>query len=234
MNTKAPSTTGTSKKPKIVVWVLMAAVVVAAIIGFVIAQGNSSAGAPETAAASNGTVTEGQVTRENSRVLSQAPNEKAVLVEFLDFECEACGAAYPFIEELRGKYSENVTFIQRYFPLPGHLNSMNAAVAVEAAAQQDAYEPMYKKMFETQKQWGESADNKSALFRAYAEDLGLDLAAYDSTVADPATKERVKLDVADGTALGVTGTPSFFLDGKSLAVKSLDEFEAAVAATAGN
>ena len=71
---------------------------------------------------------EGQLVRENSRVLSQAPDEKAVLVEFLDFECEACSAAYPFIEELRAEYSQTVTFVQRYFPLPGHMNSMNAAV----------------------------------------------------------------------------------------------------------
>ncbi|MGG5754045.1 DsbA family protein [Zafaria sp. Z1313] len=176
----------------------------------------------------------GQVVRENSRVLSQAPDEKAVLVEFLDYECEACGAAYPFVEELRAKYSENVTFVHRYFPLPGHLNSMNAAVAVEAAAGQGAYEPMYKRMFETQAQWGESADNRSDLFRTYAEDLGLDMAAYDAAVADPATKERVEADVADGTALGVTGTPTFFLDGKIVMVQNLDEFEAAVAATTAN
>lgn len=167
-------------------------------------------------------------------MLSQAPSEKAVLVEFLDFECEACGAAYPFVEELRAEYSENVTFVQRYFPLPGHLNSMNAAVAVESAAQQDAYEPMYKKMFDTQAQWGESADNKSALFRTYAEDLGLDMAAYDAAVADPATEERVKLDVNDGKALGVTGTPTFFLDGKMLNVQTLEQFRAAVEATAAN
>ncbi|KAA0973084.1 DsbA family protein [Paeniglutamicibacter gangotriensis] len=226
MSAPIPSNTRSSKK-KIVVWSMLVIAVVAAIIGYVIAQ-NSKAPVPEAAA------TEGQLVRENSRVLSQAPDEKAVLVEFLDFECEACGAAYPFVEELRAEYSENVTFVQRYFPLPGHLNSMNAAVAVEAAAQQDAYEPMYKKMFDTQAQWGESADNKSSLFRTYAEDLGLDMAAYDAAVANPATEERVKLDVADGTAFGVTGTPTFFLDDKILMVQSLEQFKAAVAATAAN
>ncbi|WP_460691989.1 DsbA family protein, partial [Neomicrococcus lactis] len=103
-----------------------------------------------------------------------------------------------------------------------------------AAAQQDAYEPMYKKMFDTQAQWGESAENKSALFRTYAEDLGLDMAAYDAAVADPTTEERVKLDIADGKALGVTGTPTFFLDGKMLTVQSLEQFQAAIAEAAAN
>lgn len=231
MNSPAPSTTRAPRKTKIVVWILLAVAIVAAIIGYFVAQNNSTAATPAT---TDDAAAQQQVVRENSRVLSQAPNEKAVLVEFLDFECEACGAAYPFVEELRAEYSDNVTFVQRYFPLPGHLNSMNAAVAVEAAAQQDAYEDMYKKMFDTQTQWGESADNKSALFRTYAEDLGLDMAAYDAAVANPATEERVKLDIADGKALGVTGTPTFFLDGKILNVQTLEQFRAAVAATAAN
>lgn len=228
MNSTTPQSTRSPKKSKIIVWTLLAAIVVAAIVGYVLAQGNAKT------AATGATATEGQVVRENSRVLSQAPNEKAVLVEFLDFECESCGAFYPVIEELRGEYAENITFVQRYFPLPGHLNSMNAALAVESAALQGAYEPMYKKMFETQAQWGESADNKSALFRTYAEDLGLDLAAYDASVADPATQDRIKLDIADGKALGVSGTPTFFLEGKMLAVQSLEQFVAAIEEAAAN
>lgn len=228
MSTTDPTTPRTSRKAKIVVWILLALAVIAGVVGYLIIQGSNTAADPEPAAAG------GQVVRENSRVLSRAPEEKAVLVEFLDFECEACGAAYPFIEEMRGKYSENVTFVQRYFPLPGHLNSMNAAVAVEAAAQQDAYEPMYKKMFGTQAKWGEAGEDKSALFRTYAEGLGLDMAAYDAAVADPATGERVKLDIADGKALGVSGTPTFFLDGKPISVQGLDEFEAAIAAAAAD
>ncbi|GAA3325900.1 MULTISPECIES: DsbA family protein [Micrococcaceae] len=228
MNSTTPQSTRSPKKSKIIVWTLLAAIVVAAIVGYVLAQGNAKT------AATGATATEGQVVRENSRVLSQAPNEKAVLVEFLDFECESCGAFYPVIEELRGEYAENITFVQRYFPLPGHLNSMNAALAVESAALQGAYEPMYKKMFETQAQWGESADNKSALFRTYAEDLGLDLAAYDASVADPATQDRIKLDIADGKALGVSGTPTFFLEGKMLTVQSLEQFVAAIEEAAAN
>nr|WP_245356942.1 thioredoxin domain-containing protein [Paeniglutamicibacter kerguelensis] len=212
---------------------MLAAVVVAAIVGYVVAQNNARTAAHEASEAS-ASVTEAPVVRDNSRVLSQAPKEKAVLVEFLDFECESCGAFYPIIEELRGEYSENVTFVQRYFPLPGHLNSMNAAVAVESAAEQGAYEPMYKKMFETQAQWGESADNKSAVFRTYAEDLGLDMAAYDHAVGDPSTQDRVKLDIADGKALGVSGTPTFFLEGKMLTVQSLEQFVAAIAEAAAN
>ena len=167
-------------------------------------------------------------------MLSQAPNEKAVLVEFLDFECEACRAAYPFVEELRAEYSDTVTFVNRYFPLPGHPNSMTAAIAVEAAAQQGQYDAMYQQMFETQEQWSHTTEDRGPVFRGFAEDLGLDMAAFDAAVADPATEDRVRLDVADGTALGVRGTPTFFLDGQLLTPDSLEQFRAEVDAAAAD
>ena len=99
MRTASPATAGQRKSPKakIVVWALLAAVVAAAVIAFLVARGSSTAAAPEDV---------GQVVRENSRVLSKAPNEQAVLVEFLDYECESCRAAYPFIEDLRAEFEE--------------------------------------------------------------------------------------------------------------------------------
>lgn len=221
---------GNWRRAQIIVWVLLAVVVIAGIVAFLAGRAEPTPEpAPETVARDAG-----QVVRDNSRVLSQAPNEKAVLVEFLDFECEACRAAYPFVEELRAEYSDTVTFVNRYFPLPGHRNSMPAAVAVEAAAQQGQYEAMYHRMYETQPEWGESAEDKSAVFRGFAEDLGLDMAAYDAAVADPVTEARVRLDVADGTALGVRGTPTFFLDGQPLTPDSLERFRAAVDAAAAD
>ncbi|KHE73923.1 DSBA oxidoreductase [Kocuria marina] len=222
MSTTASPPTPKQKpsKAKIIVWVLLVAVVAAVAIPILIARANST---PETVPQG-----QGQVVRENSRVLSQAPDEQAVLVEFLDYECEGCRAAYPVIEELRAEYADTVTFVHRYFPLPGHRNSMNAALAVEAAAQQGQYEAMYQRMFETQEQWGESAEDQSAVFRGFAKDLGLDMAAFDAAVADPATQERIELDVADGEALGVGGTPTFFLDGEVLNPESLEGFRDAV------
>lgn len=221
---------GNWRKAQIIVWVLLAIVVIAGIVAFFLGRSDSaSAPAPETVASDAG-----QVVRDNSRVLSQAPNEKAVLVEFLDFECEACRAAYPFVEELRAEYSDTVTFVNRYFPLPGHPNSMTAAIAAEAAAQQGQYDAMYQQMFETQEQWSHTTEDRGPVFRGFAEDLGLDMAAFDAAVADPATEERVRLDVADGTALGVRGTPTFFLDGQLLTPDSLEQFRAEVDAAAAD
>ena len=164
------------------------------------------------------------VVRDDSHRLSTADGGNVTLVEFLDFECESCLAAYPFVEQLREDYAGRVTFVARYMPMPGHANAENAAVAVEAAAQQGSFEAMYHRMYETQAEWGEQQEPKADLFRTFAEDMGLDMAAYDDAVADPATLERVLSDRDDGLAMGVQGTPTFFLNGQKVEVDTTTEF----------
>lgn len=165
-----------------------------------------------------------EVVRSDSHRLDDVPESKATLVEFLDFECEACGAAYPFIEDVRERYEGELTFVIRYFPLDGHVNSRNAAHAVEAAARQDQIEPMYQRMFQTQAQWGESQQSQAPLFRSFAEDLGLDMEQYDRDVDSEEVAERVERDFQDGTQLDVTGTPTFFLNGEPFQPQSDQDF----------
>lgn len=160
--------------------------------------------------------TERQVVADNSHVVDDAGANAPTLVEFLDFECEACGALYPVIEEIREQYDGDINFVVRYFPIAGHLNSMNAALAVEAAAQQGKFEEMYQKMLSTQLEWGEKQESEAPRFRGYAEELGLDLEAFDTAVSDPETQARIEEDIAAGEALGVQGTPTFFLEGELL------------------
>lgn len=152
--------------------------------------------------------------RDDSHTLSVADDNKITLVEFLDFECEACGALYPTMERLKSEYEGRFTFVVRYFPLPGHANADPAARAVEAAAKQGRFEDMYQKMFETQPQWGAKQESQEPVFLGYAEELGLDMEQFTADMADPATAERVRKDVEDGTALGVTGTPTIFVNGE--------------------
>ena len=169
-----------------------------------------------------------QVVRSDSRVLDEGAADAVTVVEFLDFECEACGAFYPVVEELRETYAGDITYVVRYFPLPGHVNSTQAALAAEAAAQQDHFEDMYHRLFETQAQWGENSAETPEVFRGFAEELGLDMAAYDAAVADPATRERVEADMSDGETLGVSSTPSFFIDGEPLVLQEWDDLEQAI------
>ncbi|GGO73359.1 DsbA family protein [Nocardioides deserti] len=154
----------------------------------------------------------------------EAVGDSVTFVEFLDFECEACRSAYPFVEELRAEYEGRVTFVARYFPMPGHFNADRAARAVEASARQGAFEAMYQRMYETQEQWGGQRVPLDDLFRSFAEDLNLDMAAWDAAYASRATSERVAKDVEDGIALGVQGTPTFFIDGKRLEPRIYGDF----------
>lgn len=200
-----------------------------AVIAFIVAS-IVQAPSPEAAPVTNEVTKSESVLQPNTHILDDAGEGAATLVEFLDFECEACGAFYPVVEELREDFEGEVTFAFRYFPLPGHVNSTTAALAVEAAAQQGKLEEMYARMFETQAEWGESQESKADLFRQYAEELGLDLLEYDMAVAAPETLERVKADFEAGVALGVQSTPTFFLNERPVQLASFDDLRAAIEA----
>ena len=193
----------------------------AVIIAIVIAV--STANRPRPPAPAAGADGAAAVVDSDSHVLDEGGGGAPTLVEFLDFECEACGALYPHVEQIREQYRGRLNYVVRYFPLPGHANSMNAALAVEAAAQQDRFEEMYRKMFETQAEWGERQSSEAPRFRGFAQQLGLDLAAYDAAVADSATRARVEKDVAAGQSLGVSSTPTFFLNGEMLQLSRLSD-----------
>ena len=168
------------------------------------------------------------VVRDDSRVLGEKGSSGVTFVEFLDFECEACGAAFPVVEDLRRKYAGKVTFVIRYFPLPGHFNAERAARAVESAARQGKLEEMYSRMYETQKSWGEARTPHDDTFRGFAEDIGLDMEQYDADYASEEVAARVARDVEDGTTLGLQGTPSFFVDGQPFQPKTVEDIASAL------
>jgi protein-disulfide isomerase len=145
-----------------------------------------------------------------------AVNPKVVLVEYLDFECEACGAYFPVVKELEKAFPEDLQIIIRYFPLPGHRNGMTAALAAEAAGKQDKFLEMHDLLFAEQKKWGEKAVPTPKVFETFAEQLGLDMEKFRADVASPEVKARVERDMASGIELGNTGTPSFYLNGERL------------------
>lgn len=138
------------------------------------------------------------------------------IVEYLDFECEACGAFYPIMKELEAAYPNDLRIVSRYFPLPGHRNSMTAALAVEAASRQGKYQEMFDMAFQRQKDWGEKSAPTPEVFEGYAQEIGLDVAKFKEDVASQSVKDRVQRDFDAGNKLGNTGTPTFFLNGKKI------------------
>ncbi|WP_030174567.1 MULTISPECIES: thioredoxin domain-containing protein [Actinomycetes] len=181
-----------------------------------------------TRAGDTATESDGAVVRSDSQRLTSPADSEATFVEFLDFECEACGAMYPAVEQLRQTYGDRVTFVVRYFPLPGHFNADRAARAVVAAANQGRFEAMYRKMFDSQKQWGEQQVPLDDLFASYAADLGLDMTQFQADYTSSATRARIDADLRDGAELGVRGTPTFFINDAEVQAGSYDDLKTAL------
>lgn len=199
---------------------LSMAMIVVVLVALFAAVTFSRAG-EEPAPTGSGNGASAPLVRDDSPRLTSG--KKAVFVEYLDFECEACGAAHPVMTDLRKKYGNDVTFIVRYLSLHG--NSMNAALAAEAAREQDKFEEMHDKLFETQTEWSHSPSSKEKAFEGYAKELGLDMKQYRADLKDPAATQRIEQSKKDAQTLGVTGTPTFFVDGKKIEPTTIADFE---------
>lgn len=154
-----------------------------------------------------------------SRALDQsdwtkgAKNPKVTLVEYSDFQCPACGAYYPMVEEVFAEYKDRISFTYRHFPLPQHKNALPAAYASEAAGAQGKFWEMADMLFKNQSEWSEKPD-ASIIFEGYAKKLGLDMAKYELDVKSEATKAKVSRDQNSGKLSLINHTPTFFINGK--------------------
>jgi protein-disulfide isomerase len=152
--------------------------------------------------------------------LADAP---VTLVEFLDPECESCRAFYPTVKRILKDYDGKVRLVVRYMTF--HQNSALAATFTEAAGEQGKYWEMQETLFRRQPEWGERHGEPHAtpsvspapLFEKYATELGLDVEKIKSAVAQNRYAAKLERDRSDGQSLGVTQTPTFFVNGRRLA-----------------
>jgi len=144
-------------------------------------------------------------------------NTKGVqLTEYGDFQCPACGAYHPIVKQVIEKYTNEIQFQFRNFPLQDiHQNARSSARAAEAAAKQNKYWEMYDLLYEQQDAWKDSK-TPNVIFEGYASQLGLDTAKFKTDFASSEINEIINADYAEGTRLGVDSTPSFFLQGKKI------------------
>jgi protein-disulfide isomerase len=153
--------------------------------------------------------------RADSNTIS-TPSASVTLVEFSDFQCPACGAYYPIVTQVLKDFKNELTFVYRNFPLTDlHPNAQIAAQAAEAAGVQGKYWEMHDLLFTKQKDWSASGAVKD-IFAQYAESLGMNGDQFKKDIESDAVKKRVSQDITDGQTLGITGTPTFFLDGVKL------------------
>lgn len=144
--------------------------------------------------------------------------KKVTLVEYGDFQCPACGGYYPIVESVYEKYKTDIEFQFVNFPLNQiHPNAMLAHRTGEAASNQGKFWEMYKLLYENQTTWSTmSATQAESTFRSYAESLNLDMDKFTADQKSSAVNELINADISKGKELGVTSTPSFFVNGKKI------------------
>ncbi len=144
-------------------------------------------------------------------------NAPVTLVEYADFQCPACALFNDIIKEVIAdpQLTGKLRLVYRYFPLTGiHQNAQLSAQAAEAAALQGKFWEMHDALFATQAQWENlPASAAQALFTSSARQLGLDVVRWTSDLSSSAVNSRIQADVRSGTAAGVDGTPTFFVNG---------------------
>jgi protein-disulfide isomerase len=130
------------------------------------------------------------------------------LVEYGDYECPYCAAAYPLVKSMLRRLGPELRFVFRNFPLwEVHPNAMLAAEAAEAAAAQGVFWEMHDLLFENQ------ADLSGSALVRYAAQVLPDAMRWANDMQTRRFKARVRQDLASGARSGVRGTPTFFVNG---------------------
>lgn len=153
-------------------------------------------------------------------------DSKVTLVEYGDFQCPYCYQYEPIVAQVREKYKGKINFQFRNFPLQAtHQNAFAAHRAAEAAHKQGKFWEMHDLLYQNQKEWSET-QSVNPYFEAYAKQIGLNVNKYKTDFASKEVNAIINADMKAGNDLKVTGTPTFFINGKKTEIKGeLASFE---------
>lgn len=157
---------------------------------------------------------------------ARGPEDAAVtIIEFSDFQCPYCGRFFQqTLPQLVAQYGDRIRFVYRDFPLDQiHPNARNAAIAAECADDQGKFWEYHDVLFSNQQALG------VADLKRYAEQLELDVAAFSECLDSQKHNDEVNADLRDGLQAGVTGTPTFFINGRRVVgAQPLQTFQALI------
>lgn len=136
------------------------------------------------------------------------------IVEFFDPACETCRAFYPIVKSLMAKHPEDVRLVIRYAPF--HQGSDQVVKLLEAAKRQGKYLPVLEAVLQAQPTWADHGRPNPDLTFEIAKAAGLDIERAREDMARPEMQALLAQDVEDLTALRVSRTPTFFVNGRSL------------------
>jgi len=135
---------------------------------------------------------------------------KVRIVEFGDFECPFCNQELTVIKQLQTRYGNQIFFQFRDFPVvTSHPNAFNAAIAATCAYEQgnEKFWLYHDRLYQFQDSLSDE------LYASLAQRIGLDIQSFTSCYSQKTTSDEVEQDYLDGLDLGVTGTPTFFING---------------------
>jgi protein-disulfide isomerase len=135
---------------------------------------------------------------------------KVTVVEFSDFQCPFCSRVTPTLAQVEKEYGDQVRIVFKHLPLRMHSKAAAAHAASEAAHRQGKFWEMHDAIFANQR---EMSPEK---YVEYAGAMGLDVERFNRDVAAAEVKQKVDADAKEAAALGVTGTPGFFINGRYL------------------
>ena len=158
-----------------------------------------------------------------------AKNADITIVDYSEFQCPFCGRSRGTLDELAKRYEGKIQIVYKNFPLDFHPEAVPAAKAAYAANKQGKFWEMHDKLFATQKSF--KGGDIDALMAGYAEELGLNMDKFKKDYNDPAVAKQVKDEMAQGSKVGVRGTPNFFINGTRLVgAQPFPKFEEAIEA----
>ena len=142
------------------------------------------------------------------------PNAPVTLEEFGDFQCPSCGTYYPELKKIEAEFGDKLRVIFREYPLlPMHEHALMAAQAAEAAGLQGKFWEMHDKLYENQTTWTPAKD-LVPIFVDYAKQIGVDPDRFMKDLNGEQVAQRIFQDGKRVHALGLQGTPTFFINGK--------------------
>ncbi len=169
----------------------------------------------------------GNSTAQPTNHVTGKSDSKVTLIEYGDFQCPACKAYFPIVQQLKTEYADKVAFQFRHFPLTQiHNNAFIGSRAAEAAASQGKFFEMHDALYEQQDTWS-SVSDPTPIFVNFATQLGLNTDQFKADMVSTSTTDLINADRKVAQDLGASGTPTFVLNGKKLdkSPTSIDEFK---------
>jgi len=145
------------------------------------------------------------------------------IIQFAEFQCPYCGKVGDTMEKLLAEYPGKLKIVYRDFPLGFHDRAIPAAIAANCAGEQDKYWDMHGILMKNQTKLQDTD------LAGFAKEVGVDMDKWSTCLKDPAQEAEVKKDMEDASAVGVTGTPAFFINGVLLSgAVPFDQFKSII------